>query len=625
MAYKKFSDFERFSPPDLSDYIVGYRELAGEYRTTIDDLAEILKKDAATRIPNCLYVNVSGNDSFEGTSEVLAFRTIKRAAAKALEYSRAISPIDEEIEKVLGWGTRSKPVTIFVHAGDYVEDNPIYLPPAVTVIGDNLRSTSIIPKNRFYDVFWVNNRCYVWGFTFRNHLSPSFAIAYPEFAFLNNAVVSGDRGGYGDSRVKSSTARAFTFFNSNSALYAATRSSKSSVQNFTIDAGTPIFDPFRIAFLDRYYLGLNQKFYTNAEILLNRQFWQTTYYNLSTTIKKPFQLTSPYTQGSSSITRSSSPGADDAGGGVYIDGYKVDGPLRSMVMDSFTQFNEGGKGVYITNNGYAQLVSTFTICCSDAISVDNGGSCSINTSNCSFGDRGLVAIGKSPKSTLRGVLKEPVQALSNAFLITELGSPSLTGLQEFPEDNQPYPGQVFEIVDKNYIRLGTGLDYLTARNSGTYFVVQSASKVVPTTENPPFTSYECTVLLETNYTYFDDDSITEFTYTTPVTGLNAGSEVLFYIRSTITASAHTFEYIGTGTTLLEAVPQKGGITDTTKEVVFDDVGRVYFTGTNQFGDFRIGQGLTIVQATGTIEGETFDRSILQKTTPLILALGTALS
>lgn len=621
MAYKKFSDFERFQTPDLSDYIVGYRELAGEFRTTIDDLSEILKKDAAARIPNCIYVNVSGNDSFDGSSEIFAMRTIKRAAAKALEYSRAISPVDEQIESVLGWGTRSKPVTIFVHAGDYVEDNPIYLPPSVTVIGDNLRSTSIIPKNRFYDVFWVNNRCYVWGFTFRNHLSPSFAIAYPEFGYLNNAPVSG----YPDTRVNSSTARASTFFNSSSALYPATRSSRSSVTNYTIDAGAPIFDPFKIAFLDRYFLGLNQKFYTNSEILLNKQFWQTNYYNLSTSIKKPYQLTSPYTQGSSSITRSSSAGADDAGGGVYIDGYKVDGPLRSMVMDSFTQFNEGGKGVYITNNGYAQLVSTFTICCTDGISVDNGGTCSINTSNCSFGNRGLVATGKSPKSTLRGRLKQPIQALTNTVFITDLGSPSLTGFQEFPNDIQPYPGQVFEIIDRNYLKLGTGIEYLTAKNSGTFFVVQSASKAVPTTSTPPFTSYECSIILETNYTFFDDTSISSSTYTTPVTGINAGSDVLFYIRSTITASAHTFEYIGTGTTLLEAVPQKGGITDITKEVVFDDVGRVYFTGTNQFGDFRIGQGLTIVQATGTIEGETFDRSILQKTTPLIIALGTALS
>lgn len=619
MAYKKFSDFERFSPPDLSDYIVGYRELAGEFRTTIDDLSEILRKEAAPRVPNCLYVNVSGNDSFDGTSEVFAFRTIKRAAAKALEYSRSISPVDEQIEKILGWGTRSKAVTIFVRAGDYVEDNPIYLPPSVTVIGDNLRSVSILPKNRFYDIFWVNNRCYIWGATFRTHLYPSYAVSYPEFGYLNNASVSG----YPDSRISSATARAFSFFNSNSALYPATRSSRSSVQNYTVDAGTPIFDPFKIAFLDRYYLGLNQKFYNNAEILSNKPFWQTIYYNLSTTIKRPYQLTSPYTQGCSSITRSSSANAEDAGGGVYIDGSKVDGPLRSMVMDSFTQFNEGGAGIYITNNGYAQLVSTFTICCTDAIKVDNGGTCSINTSNCSFGNRGLVALGKSPRSTLRGRLKDPVNALTNRFVITDLGAPSLTALQEFPEDYQPYPGQVFEVVDTSYLIDGTFLGHLTARNSGTFFVVQSASKIVPA--EFPNQGYECTILLETNYTYTEDTSISDYTYTIPVTGLSKGSDVLFYIRSTITSSAHTFEYIGTGTTLLQAVPQKGGITDTNKEVVFDSVGRVYFTGTNQFGDFRIGKDLTIVQATGTIEGETFDRSILQKTTPLIIALGTALS
>lgn len=625
MAYKKFSDFEKFSPPDLSDYIVGYRELAGEFRTTIDNLSEILKKDGATRIPNCLYVNVSGNDSFEGTSEVLAFRTIKRAAAKALEYSRAISPADEIIEGALGWGTRSKPVTIFVHAGDYVEDNPIYLPPAVTVIGDNLRSTSIIPKNRFYDIFWVNNRCYIWGFTFRTHLAPSFAIAYPEMAYLNNKAVSAGPSKYGDTRVTESTARAFTFFNSNSALYPSTRSTKLNVQNFTIDTGTPIFDPFEIAFLDRYYIGLNQKFYTNLEILSNKQFWQTTYYNLSTTIKKPYQLTSPYTQGGSSITRSSSVGANDAGGGVYIDGNKVDGPLRSMVMDSFTQFNEGGRGVFITNNGYAQLVSTFTICCTDGIIVDNGGTCSINTSNCSFGNFGLVAIGKSPRPTLVGKLKNVVNTLTNEFVITGLGSPSLTGLQEFPDDFQPYPGQVFEIVDKNYIVNGTGLEYLTARNSGTLFIVQSASRIKPTNEGEPFSSFECNIILESNYNTSEDTTISDKTYTTPFTGLSINSDVLFYIRSTITASAHTFEYVGTGTSLLQAVPQKGGITDKNKEVFFDDIGRVFFTGTNQFGDFRIGKDLTIVQSTGTIEGETFDRSILQKTTPLVIALGTALS
>jgi hypothetical protein len=116
-------------------------------------------------------------------------------------------------------------------------------------------------------------------------------------------------------------------------------------------------------------------------------------------------LTSPYPQGNSSITQSTSAGADDAGGGVLVDGFKVEGPTRSMVMDSFTQFNEGGKGIHIINNGYAQLVSTFTICCTEGVMCETGGTCSINTSNCSFGLSGLVALGKSPGATLIGNLE----------------------------------------------------------------------------------------------------------------------------------------------------------------------------------------------------------------------------
>ena len=33
-----------------------------------------------------------------------------------------------------------------------------------------------------------------------------------------------------------------------------------------------------------------------------------------------------------------------------------------MVLDSYTQYNQGGIGASITNQGYAQLVSLFTIC-----------------------------------------------------------------------------------------------------------------------------------------------------------------------------------------------------------------------------------------------------------------------
>ena len=57
--------------------------------------------------------------------------------------------------------------------------------------------------------------------------------------------------------------------------------------------------------------------------------------------------------------------------------------------------------------------------------------------------------------------------------------------------------------------------------------------------------------------------------------------------------------------------------------VFDSAtneGLVVFTSTDQLGDFRIGAGLTIRRQAGTIEGETFERSLYAILTPYILAL-----
>ena len=67
--------------------------------------------------------------------------------------------------------------------------------------------------------------------------------------------------------------------------------------------------------------------------------------------------------------------------------------LKSMVCDSFTQYNEAGVGVSLTNDSYAQLVSIFTINCDIAIYADTGGQCDLTNSNSSFGNFGLVAVG----------------------------------------------------------------------------------------------------------------------------------------------------------------------------------------------------------------------------------------
>jgi hypothetical protein len=82
-------------------------------------------------------------------------------------------------------------------------------------------------------------------------------------------------------------------------------------------------------------------------------------------------------------------------GGSLVDGAVVSSrsPINSFVYDAFTQVNQGGRGIHITNNGYAQLVSVFTIFCSVGVQADNGGLGSITNSNSNFGDICLLAKG----------------------------------------------------------------------------------------------------------------------------------------------------------------------------------------------------------------------------------------
>ena len=76
-----------------------------------------------------IYVSAQiGSDLNDGRSAVAPVRTIKKAAQ-------------------LAWATPGVKETIIVSGGDYVEDNPISLPPDASVVGDNLRLVIIRPGN----------------------------------------------------------------------------------------------------------------------------------------------------------------------------------------------------------------------------------------------------------------------------------------------------------------------------------------------------------------------------------------------------------------------------------------------------------------------------------------------
>ena len=92
-----------------------------------------------------------GSDLNDGRSAVNPVRTIKKAAQ-------------------IAWSTPGIKETLIVSGGDYVEDNPISLPPDCSVVGDNLRLVIIRPANLGKHLFKFGDKNYVTGVTYRDKI-----------------------------------------------------------------------------------------------------------------------------------------------------------------------------------------------------------------------------------------------------------------------------------------------------------------------------------------------------------------------------------------------------------------------------------------------------------------------
>ena len=273
---------------EYGELALNYRDGRLYYKTHLNAINSFGSiDDVIGEVDNVYYVAKNGSDQNNGKSLARPFATLG-AALTAAAAQRALNPFPT------GEG-----ITIFLKSGNHFVDNPVVLPAKVAIMGDNLRTTSIIPNYPTRDVIRVNNGSYINGVTFRNHLKGETA---QELAA---------NGGYASAAV-----------------------------SFDPNAGTIVL--------------------------------------------------SPYVQNCTSYTTT--------GTGMRIDGSLVKGNIRSMVMDAFTQINEGGYGIHIINGGYAQLVSVFTVCCDIAILCESGGQCSIANSNSSFGNYGLKAGGVLPRS-----------------------------------------------------------------------------------------------------------------------------------------------------------------------------------------------------------------------------------
>ncbi len=109
--------------------------------------------------------------------------------------------------------------------------------------------------------------------------------------------------------------------------------------------------------------------------------------------------------------------------GMKIDGNDAFGPLKSMVVDSYTQYNQGGIGVSITNEGYAQLVSLFTICDDIAVYCGGGAACDLTNSNASFGNYALVADGVGERQ-YTGIITDSASQVNDFIFTLDISTPT---------------------------------------------------------------------------------------------------------------------------------------------------------------------------------------------------------
>ena len=250
------------------------------------------------------------------------------------------------------------------------------------------------------------------------------------------------------------------------------------------------------------------------------------------------------------------------GGGLLVDGSAVatSSPLRSMVVDSFTQIALDGPGILCANNGYAQLVSFFGTFCHYHAKALNGGQ--LNLSNCTtdYGRYGLIADGKSLTANFTAPVSATAATGATVFTIgAQTAGTGWYGSATRPQDNMSVVIGANTYPVKSAVANGSGWDV--------------------TIENPNPTA------LATNRGL--------------TAGLTAGDVASFFNRSYISTGGHTFEYVGAGTDY-RAAPENGGIPVEANQVKNLNNGKVFQSSTDHNGKFKVGETFTVDQRTGEV-------------------------
>jgi hypothetical protein len=371
---------------------------------------------------------------------------------------------------------------------------------------------------------------------------------------------------------------------------------------------------------------------------------------------------SPYIQDCTSINAGAT--------GIQIDGnlHKniVATSNKSILANDYTQINSDGVGVHAIGDGRGEMVSVFTYYCDKSFFAESGGF--IRGLNCSsaYGEKGADADGSKEDEVAitvqtRGqqlfyqpatISTSSTSDIADAITTNGSGTATVTG------NTSGATATFFRYQiskDTIYIENRSGnfqqgeTITITKENSSTFTVNLSASVgdssaaqigqinaliAVKSTDGTlgslSAIPIGANIRFAGNSDYFRVGAVTEEntaaeTATVRLTlALGTNEQVADGTSTTITnqfsnvrLTGHDFLSIGTGSFADTNYPNSVGVTqpsDQDDEVTETNGGRVYFSSTDQDGDFRVGDLFRIQQSTGiaTLNADAFDLSGLSE-------------
>ena len=323
--------------------------------------------------------------------------------------------------------------------------------------------------------------------------------------------------------------------------------------------------------------------------------------------------------------------------GAVIDGSLHASGNRSMLFHTYTAIHSDGIGIWAKNNSNAELISTFTYYCQIGLSVTGGSKMRSLNSSSAYGEYGVYSAGfdageTANSGTIKGQMLVYTNVLTTSFQDGEVVTGATSGATARVINVQAEPKRIYIVQRSGTFQSSEtvtgGTSGATATlTSGTATVNQNGRILVTTFATAPdagdslqFASGDGNAFQIQSVSSVTANSVTYRVLVFSTARATAvAADVAVHARkefSLARLTGHDFLQVGTGGTDTTNWPNNPTQDpDQADQIITNetDPGRVYYTATDDLGNFYVGDQFKVDQATGnvTLDASAFNLSGLE--------------